>query len=142
MLYNVLLWNTRWKPRQTINPNYLRWDNTLLEKFWRILLYVIDDAMAKLNIWDVKFRQIEWNWRKFCHIELSVIRKIVKQCRKLQMLKNNIQLDSFYNKNETKCVSRSWMDLFFMNIMLFCSKDPPKYKIQYASTFAKFAIWY
>ena len=42
---------------------------TLLEKFWQISLYVIDDAIAR----DVKFCQLEGNDREFSHIEPSVI---------------------------------------------------------------------
>ena len=38
-----------------------------LERFWRISLYVTDDAI----MCDVKFSQIEGNGRKFRHIELS-----------------------------------------------------------------------
>ena len=41
---------------------------TLLEKCWRISLNVTDDAIAKLYICDVKFRQIEGNGRKFSHV--------------------------------------------------------------------------
>ena len=45
--------------------------HTLLEKWWRILLYLTDEAIAMLYIYDVKFRHIEGNGRKVRHIELS-----------------------------------------------------------------------
>ena len=35
------------------------------------VLYLTDDAIAQLNICDLKFRQIEGNDRKFPHIALS-----------------------------------------------------------------------
>ena len=41
----------------------------LLEKFWRILLHVTDDAIVKLY---VTFSQIVRNGRKFSHTELSI----------------------------------------------------------------------
>ena len=46
---------------------------TPLENVWRILLYVTDEATAKLysTVCDVKFRQIEGNGRTFYHIQLS-----------------------------------------------------------------------
>ena len=55
----------------------------LSEKFWGILLNVIDDAIAKLyHVCDVKFSQIEGNGRTFRHIERSniIISEIFKQC--------------------------------------------------------------
>ena len=42
----------------------------LLAKFWRISLYLTDDAYCKA-LCDVKFRHIEGYGRKFRHIELS-----------------------------------------------------------------------
>ena len=44
--------------------------HALLEKFWRISLY-LTDAIAKLYVCDVKFYQIEGNGKKFSHIQLS-----------------------------------------------------------------------
>ena len=41
---------------------------SLLEKFWQISLYVTNDAIAKLYVCDVKFRQIEENGRQFSYI--------------------------------------------------------------------------
>ena len=45
---------------------------TLLDKFWRIWLYVADNAIAKLYVTYVKFRQKEGNGGKCRHIELTV----------------------------------------------------------------------
>ena len=60
--------------RDEINPvavthveSALNDGGTLLEKFWRISLYVTYDAIAKLYC-DVYFSQIEGNGRKFRHI--------------------------------------------------------------------------
>ena len=51
--------------------SHLYFPGTLLEKFWRILLFVTDDAISKLYV-TVRFRQIEGNSRKFRHIELNI----------------------------------------------------------------------
>ena len=45
---------------------------TLLEKFWRISLYIFDWWHFYFALCEVKFRQIEGNLRKFCLIELSI----------------------------------------------------------------------
>ena len=45
---------------------------TLLDKFWRIWLYVADNAIAKLYVTYVKFRHLEGNGRKCRHIEVTV----------------------------------------------------------------------
>ena len=45
---------------------------TLLEKFWRVSLYVTDGAVWQSStVGDVKFRHIEENFRKIRHMELS-----------------------------------------------------------------------
>ena len=56
----------------------------LLEKCWRISLYLTDDAIAKEALCDVKFRQIEGNDRKFRHIELTSIASSVKLSNSLE----------------------------------------------------------
>ena len=43
--------------------------HALLEKLWRISLYVTDVAIAKL--YDIMFSQIEGNGQNFRHIQLS-----------------------------------------------------------------------
>ena len=53
------------------NPTTTSQLTTLLEKFWRISLYVTDDAISKLYV-TVRFRQIEGNSRKFRYIELNI----------------------------------------------------------------------
>ena len=45
--------------------------NALLEKFWRISLYLTDDAFAKA-LCNEKFRKIQENGRKFCHIVIYI----------------------------------------------------------------------
>ena len=50
--------------------------NTLLEKFWRISLYLTDDAIAKL--FALAFSQLEGSGRKLSHIKLSNIVLFVK----------------------------------------------------------------
>ena len=42
---------------------HVRRDHALLEKFWRISMFVTEDAIAKLHVWNVKFNQIEGNGR-------------------------------------------------------------------------------
>ena len=46
-------------------------DPTLLEKFWRISLYIFEWWRYCKALCDVKLRQIEGNGKKFRHIELS-----------------------------------------------------------------------
>ena len=59
------------RPQHKWSVNSIPTCSALIENFWRISLYVTDDAIFRKALCDVKFRQIEGNGWKFRHIELS-----------------------------------------------------------------------